>query len=383
MTELTAHRGRFPVLKERSYFDTQSLGPFPEDALADLEAYRSTLFLRNRGIEQWVVTMFEVTGLLERVLGATPGSVALRDSATAAQAAIAAAVEPRGERKKILVAPWLDFRSTRFLWLTQERRGFTIAELGREGDPQLAAEDILAALDETVAIVALPLVSPRTGARLPIERITARAREVGALTVIDAYQAIGIVPVDVQTLGADVLVGGTHKWLCGVSFGLAFLWVSPTIVDTLPVVYPGWIGSRSLLGLEQCFEPADGTARFQQGTPAIEPIYTARAGLRWILEVGVDALRKRSLVLTERMLHRAIERGLRSRNPLDPAERGGVLVFDVPDPARIVAELAAQAIDVDARPDAGLRVGPFPCLDEAECDRAIDAIAASVANATP
>lgn len=372
--DFSALRARFPIFFERTYFATQCLGPLPAEVYADLFEYARTLGLRNRSLPLWLERMAELTGLLERLLGAEPGSVALRDSATAAQAAIASALTPRPERQRILYGA-TDFHSSRYLWAAQERRGFSVTEVRPEDGVGLRPEDLLRHLDERVAVVALSLVSPRTGALLDVAPVVRAAHEVGALVVLDAYQGMGVVPLDVRRLGVDVVVGGTHKWLCGGGTGLAFLYVRPSLAERLEPAYPGWIGHRQMVGFAERYEPALGGTRFQQGTPALEPIYTARAGLRFVLEVGVERLRERSVALTQRMLARAHEAGLPVTTPREPERRGGMLCFDVADGSSVVEHLGSLGIDIDTRPGAGVRVSPHPCNTEEECDRVIDALA--------
>ena len=362
------------MLRERSYFATPCLGPFPEEMLADLDDYKRTLFLRNRSLETWVGRLDELTGLVETLLHAPPKSVALRDSATACQAAIAATLTPTAARNRILIAPELDFHSSRYLWVAQAHRGFTIVEVRPERG-QTLAEALIAQLDERVAVVAVPWVSPRSGALLAVSEVAAAARRVGALSVLDAYQGVGVVPLDVEALGADVVVGGVHKWLCGGGMGLTFMYVRPTFLN--PPVYPGWVGTASLGGYEATYRPAPGAQRFQQGTPAIEPIYTARAGIRFVLEVGVPALRARSLLLTSRLMAAAEHHGIGIFTPRADAERGGMVCLDVANPDVVVQDLRAAGMDIDTRPGAGVRIGPFPCLDESECDAVVAAIVKS------
>jgi len=373
--DLTRYRRRFQILRERSYFTSQCLGPLPDEVFSDLNEYTQTLLLRSRSLELWLHRMYELIGLLEGFLNAPAGTLALRDSATACHAAIASALEPSSERSRIVTVQDLHFRSTRYLWDSQAARGFSLIDVQTTGEGA-SLEALLSKIDERTAIVAVPLVSAQTGELLPVSEIAKRARAVGALTIVDAYQAVGIVPVDVRALAADVVIGGTHKWMCGADMGLAFMYVNPELSSRLVPKYPGWIGHADLKTLTPKFVPANGAQRFQQGAPAMEPIYLARAGLRFLLEVGVDALRARSLLLTERMIERARERGFRLLTPLPAERRGGMLCIDVAEPERIVSALAAEKIDVDTRPGSGLRIGPYPCLDEAECDHLLDRLAA-------
>jgi kynureninase len=372
--DLSRFRARFPLLDERLYFATQCLGPMPAEALLDLEEYGRSLLLRKRAISLWVDRMNEMSRLFESLLGAPPDSVALRDSATSAQAAFAAAIAPRGRRNRILLSSQ-DFHSTRYLWKAQAQRGFEVVELAPRDGAEVTTEQYLEAIDERTAVVEAALVSPRSGALLDARAVIRAAHDRGALVVLDAYQAVGIVPLDVQSLDADVVVGGTHKWLGSGDMGLAFLYVRPALANELVPAYPGWVGHASLLSFGEDYVPAPGARRFQQGSPAMAPIYLARAGVRTAIEIGVESLRARSLELTQRMIDRADAQGLHLRTPRRPEARGGMLCFDLARCAEVESRLAEAGIDVDHRPGAGLRVAPHFCHRDDECDRVIDAIA--------
>ncbi len=375
--DFVRERERFPVLAERTFLAMQCLGAFPREMYDDLDEYKRTLALRNRAIEPWIERMNEMTSLVARLLDVPSDDVMLRDSATAAHAAIASAISPRPGRDRIVVSS-ADFHSTRYLWQAQRARGFELVVVPGNGPEHAFAETYTRHIDERTAIVALSLVSPRSGALLEALPIAQKARASGAHLILDAYQAVGVVPVHPRTLGADVVVGGTHKWLGSGGMGLAFAWVAPELSSVLSPAYPGWIGHRALSGFTDTYEPAPGAQKFQQGTPALEPIYTARAGIRWVLEVGIEALRARSIALTARLVDAAESARLPLRTPREPERRGGMVILDVPDANAIAERLREQAIDVDARPGAGLRLGPHPCVSVEECDRAIAAVAAAL-----
>jgi kynureninase len=370
-------RSRFLILDERTYFDSQCYGPPPVEMLADLDELKRTLLLRKRAIPLWFERLSETAALIEALLNAPPGSVALRDSATAAHAAFAAAIAPRPGKARILFTS-TDFHSIRYLWGAQVRRGFDVHEIVAGDGGQVSTEELVSAIDARAAVVAAALVSPRNGALLDAPAVVRAAHAHDALVVLDAYQAVGVVPIDVQALGVDVLVGGTHKWLGGGDSGLAFMYVRPALAEELEPAYPGWFGSDAQLAFQDAYVPTPGARRFQQGTPAVGPIYTARAGLRLTLEIGVDNIRARSLELTARMLDRALTRGLVVRTPRAAEARGGMLCIDAPNAEAIVEQLEGEGIDVDYRPGAGIRVGPHVCHRDDECDRVIDAIAGAV-----
>jgi len=373
--DFARERLRFPTLLERTYFASQCFGPYPREMLDDLDAYRRSLALRSRAIGAWSERWVEIHALAERLVDAPPGSVFLRDSATAVCAAIAASLRPQGERRRIVISSG-DFHSIRYLWAAQARRGFDLVTVPANGPAHALAETFTPHVDERTSVVCLSLVSPRTGALLDVRPVVETAKRVGAIVVLDAYQAIGVVPLRVREIGADVVVGGFHKWVGGGGTGLSFGYVDPELSAQLDNPFPGWMAHADLLGFCEEFVPARTAEKFQQGMPPMEPIYTSRAGIHWVLGVGVEAIRARSLELTGRILERANERGLIVRTPVEPSRRGGTICMDVPAGDALVAALAEQGIDIDVRPGAGIRVGPHACSTEDECDRVVDAIAA-------
>ena len=172
-------------------------------------------------------------------------------------------------------------------------------------------------IDDRVVAVAISVVS-RNSALLDTSSIVAAAKAAGAVSVLDAYQAVGILPLDVEALGADVVVAGTLKWLSGET-GLAFMYVRPELADRLSPAYPGWFGHSEIHAVVHThafidrFASMPGARRFQQGTPAMAPIYGARAGLKFLLEVGAAAMRERNVELTERLFQGCLAEGLGAR----------------------------------------------------------------------
>jgi selenocysteine lyase/cysteine desulfurase len=368
--DFAALRARFPTLVERTYFATHCLGPLLDTALLDLEDYRRSLALRNRAIDVWLARIDEIRGLFARLIHADPDEIALAGNATACHGNLAAALAPSPGRDRIVTTS-LDFPSTRYLWHAQARRGFEVVEIASPDGIAMPTDALVAAIDERVAVVAVALVAYGNGAMLRARRVIDAAHAAGALVVLDAYQAIGIVPIDVRALGADAVIGGTHKWLHGASSGLAFAYVRRALAERLTPAYPGWFSHARMLDFAPDYAPAPGARRFEQGSPSVEAVYAARAGIRFAIDASVEAIRARSLALCDRLIAGADELGLPLAMPRDPAERGGVVCLGVREPARVAAELAARGIDLDTRPGTGIRLSCHPCNLPDEIDRVL------------
>jgi kynureninase len=212
---------------------------------------------------------------------------------------------------------------------------------------------------------------------LDAPRVIAAAHRAGAIVVLDAYQAAGIVPIDVNALDVDVLVSGTNKWLGAPATGLAFAYVKRTLADRLEPAYPGWLGHADVFGFCDAYVPSPGARRFEQGAPAIEPIYGARAGIHFAIEVGVARMRERSLDLCDRFISVADELGIPLATPRARAQRAGFVCLRVADPVRAVSELRDLGVDADTRPGTGIRFSAHPCNDDHDIAVAVAYLRAS------
>jgi selenocysteine lyase/cysteine desulfurase len=377
-----ALRSRFPTLVERTYFATHCLGPVLDTALADLEDYRRTIGLRNRAIETWLARIDEIRWLFAQLVHADPDEIALGANATACHASLAAALDPDlgadpgadlggSPGRTRIVTTSLDFPSTRYLWHAQARRGFEVIEVASPDGIAMPADALVAAIDERVAIVAVSLVAYGNGALLRARRVIEAAHAAGAIVILDAYQAIGIVPIDVRALGADAVIAGTHKWLHSPSNGLAFAYVRRALAERLTPAYPGWFSHARTLDFDPVYTPAPGARRFEQGSTSVEAVYAARAGVQFALDVGVEAIRARSLVLSDRLIAGAEALGIPLTTPRDHAERAGVVCLGVRDPGRVAEQLRARGIDVDTRPGTGIRLSLHPCNLPDEVDHVV------------
>lgn len=195
----------------------------------------------------------------------------------------------------------------------------------------------------------------RSGFLQDVESIGELARQQGAWVVVDAYQTVGCVPFRVQDWPADAVLGGSHKWLCGGP-GAAWMYVNPERADELAPALAGWFGHRDPFAFDLELEYAPGAARFATGTPGVASLLAARAGLEVVLQVGVQAVRRKSQALGQRMIELADSLDLEVRSPRDPERRTGMVVVDFPGAEEAARELVRQGVLVDYRPGAGIRL---------------------------
>jgi kynureninase len=185
--------------------------------------------------------------------------------------------------------------------------------------------------------------------------------------------------MDLVAEDVDMAVGGSVKFLLGGP-GVGYLYVRPELVETMVPRLTGWMAHERPFAFEvgEHRLRREGTWRFLGGTPHVPALYAARVGYGIVREIGIPAIRERSLRLTGRLIATARERGWRVVTPLETSRRGGSVTLGLPEADALVKQLALRDILVDARPRAGLRVGPHFYTTEAEIDRFVDATAAAM-----
>ena len=351
MPELTDYRERFPILEQTTYLINHSLGAMPvgvEERLLEYAHAWKTRGVRAWG-EGWWELPFTFGDRVGRLIGAPPGSTVMHQNVAIAEAVVLSCFRFDGVRRRIVYVE-SEFPSVRYLHQAQAARG---AEVTVVPD----GESLLEAIDERTLLVPVSHVLFKTGEIQDVEAIVHRAREAGAYVILDAYQSVGTVPLDVTELGVDFAVGGSVKWLCGGP-GAAWLYVRPGLADGLEPTLTGWQAHARPFAFEPELEYAAGAARFLTGTPNVPALYAATPGYDVIDEVGVERIRANSLRQTELLIRLLAEAGFEVVSPREPERRGGTVVARVPEFEAVHRELDARNILCDFRPDVGLRLGP-------------------------
>jgi selenocysteine lyase/cysteine desulfurase len=242
------------------------------------------------------------------------------------------------------------------IWHAQQLRGAEV-EIVRADGPEIPLERFEAAIDERTAVVSVTAVCYRNGTRLPVEEIARIAHERGALVVLDAYQAAGTYPLDVATLGVDVLASGVLKYLLA-SAGLAFMWLRPGLAERLTPTQTGWFADHDIFEMDHTdYSPAPNACRFQSGTPPIPAIYGGIAGIELMQEIGIAETREHVLSLGDRLIDGAEALGGIVVTPREHDHRGALVCIASTDAPALVSALEADGIVTSER-DGNLRVSP-------------------------
>jgi kynureninase len=366
MDSLLAWRKEFPILAGTTYMISHSLGAMPERTRGRLQEFADTW--ATRGIraweEGWWMMPVTIGNLIGTIIGAGEGEVVMQQNVSICQSIVTSCFDWRAPRNK-LVTDGLNFPSNNYIYHSLERAGARVVTVPSADGFTLPVEHILAAIDEETALVSVSHVAFRSSYVQDLAAITQRAHAVGAMVVADLYQSAGTLPVDVRALAVDFATGGSVKWLCGGP-GAGYLYVRRDLWETLSPAATGWMAHEEPFA----FAPGPiqytaGIYRFLNGTPNVPAMYSARSGYEIINQIGVPAIREKSLRQTSLLIELADEAGIPIHTCRNPAQRGGTVVLDVPDGYQVTQELIRRQILVDYRPQAGIRVAPhFYTTDE-------------------
>jgi kynureninase len=373
--DLLRYRSEFPILDRTTYLISNSLGAMPRGVYDAMHDYAETW--ATRGVraweERWWMLAAHVGNEIGALMNAPNASVSTHQNVTTCQAVIASCFDFSGKRNKVVYTD-MNFPSIMYFWEAQQVRGAHVHMVKTDDGITVPTQRLLDAIDEHTLLVPISHVIFRSAFINDVKAIVEKAHRVGALVVLDTFQSLGTVPVDVQALNVDFACGGVLKWLCGGP-GVAYLYVRPDLGNKLVPSLTGWIAHENPFAFEiGANRYAEPPYRFMNGTPHIPALEACRPGLKIISEVGVSPIREKSKQQTARLIDLADRHGWQVNTPRNPDQRGGTVSIDMPDSYDVCRELLKRDILVDYRPKAGVRMSPHFYNTDDELETAIAAV---------
>lgn len=391
---LAAFRTEFQ-LPRGIYLDGNSLGPC---GLKTAAAVIDALALwQTDGVEawsEWVDLPQRIAKSLAPLVGASPDRIAVCGSTTSNLHQLLATVyEPKGKRTKVVIDASAFPSDAYAVQSHLKLRGVDSAEhlvrvLPRE-DGFLHEDDLLAAIDDRVALLLVPAVVYTTGQLLDIAKLARGAHDRGAMIGIDCAHSIGAVRHELDDIDADFAFWCSYKYLNAGPGAVGGLYLNPRHFGRLPGL-AGWFGNRreTMFGMAHDFDPAEDASALMIGTPHIFSLAPIAGALRTFERAGVDRLRTKSLAMTDRLIALADERlseyGINVATPREHHRRGGHVALSHAKARELSAELRRRGIIPDFRPPNLVRLAPAPLYNTfSEIDAAVDAIAQIFDNGGP
>lgn len=372
--DVDAWRERIPAISEhgRVHLNNCSASPLPERGRAARRECERVWIEEPNPWETWLATVDEAKERFAGLINADADEIAVVSCATQALSQVASALS-YDERDQVVTTD-LEFPTVPQFFRAQEcKRGADLQVVSAADGRRVGVDAYADAISERTNLVCTAHAHSFTGGLIDAGGVADAVHEEGGYLFLDAYQSIGVVPIDVEAQNIDMLTAGTLKFLLGGP-GIAFLYVDDDVVDELEPANLGWFGVDDVFGFEtEEPEYAPGARRFEMGTPPAPNAYQASAGMSVIEDVGVDRIRERVLDRTAELIDGAEERGFAVRTPRTDAHRGAVVNVQVAEPEAAAESLLEDGICVSTRAG-GVRFSPHFYTTEADVATALDAL---------
>ncbi|MFN2627128.1 MAG: aminotransferase class V-fold PLP-dependent enzyme [Gaiellaceae bacterium] len=340
-------RHRFPIFRERVYINSCSQGALSDVVRDAYGAYLRDWDEQGAPWEYWTERGEAARASFAGLINAHPDEVAVTASLSAGVSALATGLR-FAARSKVVLTDW-EFPTIGQIWHAQEARGARVVHVPEAEDGTIPLAHFERAVDDDTAIVAITHVCYRNGALLDVEKIVRLAHERGALVLLDAFQSVGTMPIDVKALDVDFLGAGVLKYLLG-SAGLGFLYCKRQLVERVWPLATGWFADKNIFEMDHTdYSPAPTATRFQSGTPPVPSIYAGIAGMELVNEIGIAETREHVLALNSRLIEGLDELKAQLVTPRRPKQRGALLCVRSTDSKALVAALACEGIVTSER----------------------------------
>src|ERR671924_927713 len=330
-------RHRFPIFGRRLYINSCSQGALSDAVREAYEQYLADWDEKGAPWEYWVERGEAARATFARLVQAAPEEIAVTTSLSAGVAGLASGLR-YARRSKVVLTDW-EFPTIGQIWHAQEARGARVTHVPAADDGTIPLEHFERAIDDDTLIVSITHVCYRNGAMVDVPGVVELAHARGALVLLDSFQSVGSLPVDVRELGVDFLGAGVLKYLLG-SAGLGFFYCRGDLVGRVWPTQTGWFADENIFAMDHTdYSPAHTAARFQSGTPPVPAIYAGIAGIELMQEVGVAATREHVNGLNAHLLNGLNELGATIVTPRDAERRGALVCVKSTDAKALVATL--------------------------------------------
>jgi len=348
--QISELRSHFPILRDKTYLYNCSQGALSDSVREAYAHYLDDWDEHGAPWEYWVGRLEAVRGAVASLVNADEDEIAVTTSVSAGVSALASGLRFDEGRDTVVVSNF-EFPTIGQIWHAQERRGIRVVHVPAEADGTIPLERFAEAIDERTALVATTHVCFRNGGRLDVEGIARLAHERGALVLVDAYQTVGSLPIDVHALGCDFLAAGVLKYLLG-SAGLGFLYCRRELVEQIEPTATGWFADRDIFEMDiHDYSPASTARRFEAGTPPVPSTYAAIAGIELMQEIGVAETEAHVRELNALLRDGVEELGGTIVTPREPERSGALVCVRSTDVNALVAALADEGIVTSSRDD--------------------------------
>ncbi|HHR85391.1 MAG TPA: aminotransferase class V-fold PLP-dependent enzyme [Candidatus Acetothermia bacterium] len=383
-------RNDFPALHKMVFFGSAGVGPLPRTAMVAMQRYSKELRVDFATAAWEADPVAEVRNLAAKMINASPEEIVIAPSTSAGINLLAGGI--KWKRHDNIVINDLEYPANIFPWLHQAHKHGLEVRIVRSRDGVLPFSELTKAIDRKTRVLAVSHVEFGSGFRNDIPALAEAIHKTGGMICVDAVHSLGVLPVNVQEMGIDVLAAGGYKWLCG-PLGSGFAYIREDLAESLD---PATIDYKDITadahdavwnalvsGEEYAMDEAPlhrGTQRFQPEGVSPIAVKGLSASLSYMLELGSEAIEERITKLVDYLIDRLQSAKIAILSPTAPEKRAGIVTIRVPynlskpKEARRLEEKLQNAGIVAHPRGGGLRLSIHFFNTEEEIDLVIDFI---------
>jgi cysteine desulfurase / selenocysteine lyase len=364
-------RTQMPITRQWVYLDHAAVAPITAPALAALTEWGSDI-AQNGAVHhsQWRQRVEEVRRLAGRLLNADPADIAFIKNTSEGVGIVAEGV--RWQPGDNVVTAAEEYPANIYPWMNLADRGVELRTVASRTN-RLELDDIRAAIDNRTRVLTVSQVEFSSGFRNDLDSLGELCRSRDVFFFVDAIQGLGVFPIDVQTTSIDFLAADGHKWLLGPE-GAGLLYIRRECVDRLHPVDIGWNSVVNSMDFSQIdFTLKSHAGRFESGTLPFGNIVALGASLGLLLEIGIDKVRDRVLLVTDYLCEQSARAGWPVFSSRSIGDKSGIVALEsvAADLRGFIRTMRQKGIVINQR--AGrVRISPHCYNTIEEVDRLVE-----------
>jgi len=372
-------REDFPITREDViYLNNAGVAPYPTPVVAAVNQFCQERS-RTGGVAFWdgIQMLSEVQAQCASLIHADADEIALIEN-TSAGISIVTNMLDWTEGDNVVIN---DLEFFPYQWLRLKKHGVEVRTVRSEkpdGTHDVTLDDLRSACDEHTKVICVSAVSYINGLKHDLEAVGKLAKEYGAYLVVDGIQAVGALRIDVREGPVDFLSCAGYKWLLS-PLGTGFFYCRRELIERFEPAYIGWLGDRaagspSSSQSSEEYNLSPTARRFMSGGFSMSGMYGLRAGINYLLDIGLAEIEERNIALADRLVEGLKGLGLGFLSPLRREARSQIVTFVPTRLQETLDALKAAHIPLPARLN-GIRVSPNFYNEEREIDRLVEVVA--------
>ncbi|HUW83297.1 MAG TPA: aminotransferase class V-fold PLP-dependent enzyme [Phycisphaerae bacterium] len=314
----------FPITRQYNFLDNAAVAPISRRAAQAMHAYVDQAQESGPVDSEWYARADRVRQLAAQLLNASTEEVTFIKNTSEGLSFVANGL-PWHQGDNVVTAAG-EFPANIYPWMNLAPRGVQL-KMVPEHDGCIPLEQLIEAIDSRTRLVTISAVQFASGFRTDLAALGHACRQKGVLLCVDAIQALGVLPIDVQAMQIDFLSADGHKWLCGPE-GAGIFYCRRELLGQLHPSTPGWVCMVDAKDYGRYhFEFRPDARRFDSGSYNIAGILGLGGSLELLLELGVDRIARHVLDLTDRLAAGLTGKGYRVISDRSPTHASGIVAF--------------------------------------------------------